>query len=181
MAKSSKSSKTVVDQLHDKFDELSGVLNDADISLRSAAEETFRKALLLSAASYFEKRVSEDILSIAEEAAGGPGPIVELVKNKAIKRQYHTLFDWERNNANRFFSLFGNDFKEFMDGRMDDSMREAVSAFVEIGRERNRLVHSDFGSFPMEKTSAEVFLLYQKAMVFVESLRDQFQDFTARG
>ena len=76
---------SVVDQLHDKFGELSAALNETDISLRSAAEETFRKALLLSAASYFEKRVSDDILSIAEEATGGPGPIVELVKNKAME------------------------------------------------------------------------------------------------
>lgn len=47
-----KSSVSVVDQLHDKFGELSAALNETDISLRSAAEETFRKALLLSAASY---------------------------------------------------------------------------------------------------------------------------------
>ncbi len=66
-----------------------------------------------------------------------------------------------------------------MDDRMDDSMRESVSAFVEIGRERNRLVHSDFGSFAMEKTSAEIYQLYQKAMDFVESLRDHFQEFMA--
>ena len=62
---------------------------------------------------------------------------------------------------------------------MDDSMRESVSAFVEIGRERNRLVHSDFGSFAMEKTSAEIYQLYQKAMDFVESLGDHFQEFMA--
>ena len=172
---------SVVDQLHGEFEELSTALNGTEISLRSAAEETFRKALLLSAASYFEKRVSDDILSIAEEVAGGPGPIVELVKNKAIKRQYHTLFDWERNNANKFFSLFGPDFKKFMDNRMDESMRQSVSAFVEIGRERNRLVHSDFGSYAMEKTSAEVYQLYQKALVFVESLDSHFRDFPGPG
>ena len=71
-----------------------------------------------------------------------------------------------------------------MDGRMDDSMRESVSAFVEIGRERNRLVHSDFGSFAMEKTSetsAEIYQLYQKAMVFVDSLRNHFREFMAPG
>ena len=104
--------------------------------------------------------------------------MVELVRNKVIVRQYHSLFDWNSNNANKFFSLFGADFKEFVTSRLEgESMQEAVSAFMEIGRERNRLVHGDFGSFPMEKTADEVYELYQEGVRFVESLGRYFQEF----
>ncbi len=40
--------------------------------------------------------------------------IPSLVKNKAVSRQYHTWFDWNANNANAFFNMFGDGFRSHM-------------------------------------------------------------------
>lgn len=45
-----------------------------------------------------------------------------------------------------------------------------VQAFLEIGRERNRIVHQDYGAISLEKTAEEIYALYQKAEQFVEQL-----------
>ena len=152
---------TVVDRLHADFAALAAYLDaGAEPSLRSTADETFRKALLLSAASYFET-------------------IPEFVRNKALSRQYHTLFDWNADNANKFFSLFGDPFKAYMQKRLkeDASLVQAVQAFMEVGRERNRLVHMDFGTFALEKTSDEIYQLFSAAYRFVSDLRTFLDDF----
>ena len=97
--------------------------------------------------------------------------IPTLVKNKAVSRQYHTWFQWDGGNANAFFSMFGEDFRSHMIDivRNDQNMAKSIAGFLEIGRERNRLVHQDYGSFFLrEKTAEEIFGLYVSAMVFVD-------------
>ena len=59
------------------------------------------------------------------------------------------------------------------DGDLDDSVR----AFLELGRERNGLVHQDFGAVPLEKTTEEIHALYRRAMLFVESVPAALRDF----
>ena len=44
----------------------------------------------------------------------------------------------------------------------------SIKAFLEVGRERNRLVHQNFASFVLEKTAAEIFELYEHALYFVD-------------
>jgi hypothetical protein len=56
--------------------------------------------------------------------------------------------------------------KRFVDN--DAELKASIEAFLEVGRERNRLVHQDFGSFSMEKTSKEIYELYSAAMKFVD-------------
>jgi hypothetical protein len=51
---------------------------------------------------------------------------------------------------------------------------------MELGAERNRLVHTDFGSFSLEKTSEEIYDLYKKALKFVESFPTLLHDFNYR-
>jgi hypothetical protein len=50
----------------------------------------------------------------------------------------------------------------------DAELKTSIEAFLEVGRERNRLVHQDFGSFTLEKTADEIYTLYSTAMKFVE-------------
>ena len=55
---------TVVDRLHEDFAGLLAVLDKAgEVSSRAVADENFRKSLLLAAASYFERRMTETVLS----------------------------------------------------------------------------------------------------------------------
>ena len=170
---------TVVDRLHTEFRQLVEELGDTEISLRVTAEDNFRKALLLAAASYFERRIKEDILAFMDKASGDVNLVTEFIRNKAIERQYHTFFQWETANANSFFGLFGEDFKSHMKEfvRNDEKYRKAIEAFLELGRERNRLLHEDFGAFVLEKTTEEIFVLYQNSLAFTESITDRFDEY----
>lgn len=162
--------ETVVDRLYGEFSSLLSYLEEErQISFLGVADESLRKALLMASASYFEKRLGDDVLGFVEEAAAHPA-ILALVKAKAVTRQYHTWFDWTARNANVFFRLFGEAFVENMKEKVetDAVLKEGILAFLEIGRERNRLVHEDYGSFSMEKTAEEIYQLHRAAMVFVD-------------
>lgn len=164
---------TIVERLHRDFQALATILEDgAESSLRIAADDTFRKVLLLSAASHFEHSVIEAIVSYASDASGGSERLVEFVRRKGLSRQYHTLFNWEGRNANSFFALFGEAFKFRMETlvNQDAQLADAIRAFLELGSERNRLIHQDLGSFSLEKTASEIFDLYQRAASFVDRI-----------
>jgi hypothetical protein len=171
---------TIVDELHSNFAEILAKLPAEEISLRSVAADSFRKGLLLSAASLFEKRLTELVAELVRRWGGNNAALNEFVRIKAIERQYHTYFDWDCSNAKKFFGLFGDDFKAFMAKRCtaNPELGVAMRAFLELGRDRNRLVHQDFGAFVLEKTAEEIFDLYQKALGFVDALPACFADFS---
>ena len=75
---------------------------------------------------------------------------------------------------NTFLSMFGRDFKDEAARWIaeDEYLGRAVRDFLEIGRERNRLVHGNFGDAPLEKTTADVYALYESAKVFVDWFPD---------
>lgn len=172
--------RSVVDRLHNEIADLISVLEKTgEISLRNTADDNFRKSLLLAAASYFEHRITEEVLFFVRECSSNNQLVEALVHNKAISRQYHTWFNWDEKNANQFFGIFGKKFKEQMKAsvRENEALDSSVQAFMEIGRERNRLVHQDFGSFSMEKTSEEIYRLYLEAILFLDSMPVAFRDF----
>lgn len=170
---------TIVDQLHADFQDILETIPGTELSLRNVASENFRKSLLLSAASYFERRLVSILTELVDRWSGSTITLNEFVRIKAIERQYHTYFDWERPNGNPFFRLFGPDFKSFMEQRCKDDgdFGDAVKAFIEIGRERNRLVHQDFGSYALEKTFEEIYGLHNRARVFPDRLEQCFSEF----
>jgi hypothetical protein len=164
---------TIIDRLHSEFATLVEVLKAAsEPSLQITADECFRKTLLLTAASLFETAVVTSIQKFVEECSAGNMRVVELVRRKALERQYHSLFSWNESHAHQFFALFGTEFKTAMADRAknDESFSSSIAAFMELGRERNRLVHQNFGHFSLEKTADEIYDLYKKATVFVDQL-----------
>ena len=61
-------SVTAVDNLHADLAALLVFLDDAsEVSLRNVADDNLRKALLLAAASYFEHRMTQDVIGFVEE------------------------------------------------------------------------------------------------------------------
>jgi hypothetical protein len=107
------------------------------------------------------------------EASSQKNPLVrEFVRQKGLSRQYHALFQWDAKNANKFFSLFGDDFRRYAEKRVksDTSLEDGVKAFLELGDARNRLVHEDFGNFTLEKTAEELFALFQRADAFASKI-----------
>lgn len=172
-------STTIVDRLYQEYQNIVTFLDSkGEPSLRNSAEETFRKAILLAAASFFEQEITGHIVSFCHEQSNKSHIVTEFVKKKALTRQYHTLFAWDGNNANHFFTLFGDQFKEMMIATLkaDGVLERSVMDFLEIGRERNRLVHEDYGTFTLEKTADEIYKLYQSALTFVEVLPTKFRD-----
>jgi hypothetical protein len=164
---------TPIDKL---YEDAAAVVNKlaegAELSLQVSAGDHFRKILLLASASYFERQVCESVLDFVRERSGGSLLVSAFVKNKAVARQYHTWFSWDQNNANQFFSLFGGDFRTEMVTRVraSDELRESIEAFLELGSERNKLIHQDYATYALEKTLEEIYALYRKALNFVEVL-----------
>lgn len=169
---------TVVDRLHSEFTDLIGMLKD-EPSMQIVAWDNLRKSLLMAAASYFEQRMTENVLNFVKAITEDNHVLVHFVKNKAISRQYHTWFDWDNKSANRFFGLFGEPFKKYMEKLVseDAGLKASIEAFLEVGSERNRLIHQDFGSFSLEKTIEEVFDLYSTARPFVERFPKEIAEF----
>ena len=78
--------------------------------------------------------------------------------------------------------MFGDDFRAHMSdlvGR-DANIAKSISDFIEIGRERNRLVHQDYGTYFLEKTAEEIFSAYASAMVFVDFIPKALRDYSTR-
>lgn len=161
------SEKTAVDRLYEEANSIIQQLQkNSETSLQVSASDNLRKALLLAAASHFEHKICNLLVDFVKDRSSG-SPLVEaFVRNKAISRQYHTLFRWEDNNANRFFSLFGKEFRDSMcqKTKASEQLAESIKAFLELGNERNRMVHQDFASFPLDKTLDEIYHLYQTSL-----------------
>jgi hypothetical protein len=174
-------SDSIVDHLFREFQEIVKFLEaQKESSFKITTEDNFRKTLLLTAASYFEDRIRTHISNLVSAASKNNELVVELIKKKVTdSRQYHTLFAWEKSNANHFFSQFGKGFKEYMEKQIDsnEELDESIKAFMEIGSARNRLVHENFGTFPLEKTTEEIYASYNKALIFVESVPNKFIEY----
>lgn len=167
-----KMANTIIDRLHTEFSELIGFLSaKKEIALHTVAAEHLPKSLLLACASHFERSLTESIVEFTAEVTSDQHVIKWLVETRVVKRQYHTWFDWNTDNANQFFAMFGNDFKTYMKTliRDDRDLDESIKAFLEIGRDRNRIVHSGFGNSDLGKTSEEIYNLYGSAKLFVNS------------
>jgi hypothetical protein len=116
--------------------------------------------------------VTTDVTAFVAEKAGTSAAVVAFFQNKAVKRQYHTWFGWEDSHANTFFGLFGAEFKSKAQKRAKESeaLSTSIRAFLEVGNERNKMVHQDFATFALEKTVDEIYQLYLRALPFVDGL-----------
>lgn len=180
-------SVNVIERLHDDYLETHRFLIEKGaFRPLTLVEENFPKALLLAAASHFEKRLTDSVEVFTKESTRNDHPLVSLIQGKVIKRQYHTWFDWDKpqnvKSANPFFSMFGSDFKTHAERMVaqDDGLSKSILAFLEIGKERNMLVHQDFANYLMYKTSSEVYQLYRIAMAFVDWFPDAIREFSSR-
>lgn len=173
--------QTSVDRLYEEAKSILSRLGEDQPSLSISASDNFRKALLLGTASYFEHRLTSCVVQFVHNQSNGSNLVVSFLKNKAIDRQYHSWFDWKASNANQFFGLFGSDFKQAMGVKLkeEEGLQSAVKAFLELGNERNKLVHQDFASFALEKTLDEIYAEYKVALKFVDELPKQLAEIQA--
>lgn len=137
-----------------------------DPSGLSALELTYPKVLLLASASYLEVATTEVVTGLFERP-----DVPELrifVERRSLKRQFHSLFDWDSAKANKLFAFFGDDCKaRFIEKkRQDAEFSGSVDAFMEIGSLRNQLVHNNYAEFTLNKTAEEIKSLHKLASSF---------------
>ena len=170
---------TVVDRLHGEFSELLKFVA-ADMSLQNIANDQCRKGLLLSVASHFEHVITTVVTEWVERLTPYNAHVVEFVRKKGISYQYHTWFDWKRRDVGAFSGLLGAPVKDFFKEQWKGNVEaeESLRDFLELGESRNRLVHQDFGTFTLEKTTDDIYLLYQSARRFPGILADCLKKFS---
>ncbi|WKZ62521.1 MAG: HEPN domain-containing protein [Saprospiraceae bacterium] len=167
---------TIIDRQYENGISLVDYLkNQQQLTFYNEAENNFRKTILLLAASYFEKEISETVIDFAKSHSSNDDLVVSIIKQKAVSRQYHTYFGWDKANANSFFSLFGEDFKNRMIQKVkaDNKLDESIKAFLEIGNERNKMVHQNFAEIIIDKTAEEIYKLYQTALYFIDTMKTE--------
>ena len=140
-------------------------------SLLNVYQTDLPKVLVLVVASRFES----DVVSHIEEfftATSKHETAPFFVKKKALTRQYHQLFDWDRNTATRFINFFGPACEKNFTAMSQEHewLDKSVADFLLLGRTRNQLVHSDIASYSMTLTPDEVKDGYISATRFVQSI-----------
>lgn len=163
---------TIVDDFYYRNTQLLNLLRDKrEVSLYVWSSDYLRRFLVLVAANYFETEVREIMRGFIDSNTNNP--LVVSFLQKSMERQYHTYFEWEGKNANRFFSMFGDNFKRaaVQDVAADPDLNEAIGAFLELGQTRNELIHKRINAISLIKTTDEYFELHKKALIFVNYVK----------
>lgn len=146
------------------------LMEKSQISIATDYKAQYSKVMLLSTASYFESKIIQIMFDMLNPSTCS---ITHgFMETKALKRQYHTLFNWDQSNANQFFSLFGTEFKGFMKARLaeDTELNSSISDFMVLGSTRNKLVHGNYATFQLTLTAEDIFAKFENAIKFVDSL-----------
>lgn len=145
------------------------LVGKGEITFATYINNAYKKVLLLSAASFFESAISKQISEYAIKASGSDKRIVTLIENKVIERQYHTLFSWDAKNTNAFWSLFGEATKTKVREQInnDEKLRASEVDFIELGKQRNLLVHENFAEYDVNITVEEIYKKYKSACDFI--------------
>lgn len=157
--------------------ELSSYLMDkGEVSYTIYINDVYKKVLLLSSASYFEKMISSILIKFAKTASKNDIRLENLIQNKVIQRQYHTFFNWDSKNSNQFWGMFGNKQKEQVRSKIDCNaqLKLAEQAFLMLGKQRNLLVHENFAEQIINDTVEEIYNNYKKACMFVNFINEEF-------
>ena len=153
-------------------DALLDLLLRSEPSLAVVMEGSLAKVLLIAAASEVESELQHLLIVYYEELVHPNTIAVEFVRNKAISHQYYSYFDWSVPNANKFFGLFGPEFRTAMKALVRENSRldQAIRNFLELGSLRNQLVHQNYATVTLPKTADEIFALYEGACHFLSEL-----------
>lgn len=178
---------SIVDSLYKEYNDIIAFLNESSQpSLASDTSKYFKKVILLSSASYFEHEIQRILIDFIETKTSNNIKAVNLLKKKAIGQNYHTFFAWgEKNdpnkpgkNANVFFSMFGDDFKNEVQKviKNNEDLDKSIKSFLEIGHLRNILVHSNFAAFNFDnKTPEEIYTMHNDSIRFIDFIKSQLQ------
>lgn len=140
-------------------------------SLLNVYQTDLPKVMIVAAASSFEKEVLRHIEEFYKETTRHESAATFVMK-KGLHRQYHQLFGWNDNNVNVFTNFFGpgctKNFKQQLN--IHEWLETSMKDFLQLGRERNELVHGDFATHSLSLTPSEVQAKYESACRFVSCI-----------
>lgn len=161
------------------FEELKSIrehfeTSKAGLSLFNSLSEFDSKVMLLCSASYFERKVCDEIRHFFREYSSRETMHI-FVHNQAVNRKYHTLFDWKASNTNKFFKLFGKSFNDRMNSVIKENpeYQQGMKDFMDLGSKRNQLVHENYATFNLDYTAEEIYQKFIRANNFIEVVFEQ--------
>ena len=158
-----------IDELYSQYCDITEYLkNNQQITFLMDIDNYYKKALILSCAGFFELEIIRSIIVFTKKVSNNNNKLLAFIEKKSLDRQYHTLFDWKAQNANKFFKLFGDETKKYVRKLIDErELGDAEKAFMDIGRERNNIAHN-FIELSVNNTFNEIYVKYQKACNFLD-------------
>lgn len=138
------------------------------VSFVNSYIEIYRKIFVIACANSFEKHFCRKLPEILSENV----LLQNFITKQALDRKYHMLFRWEGNNANTFYGLFGEGFKEEMQIYLQefDDLKEGEKSFLQIGHYRNLTAHKGFDSSHFLEDIDAIKLQFDKALLFYKNL-----------
>ena len=146
----------------------------ADLSI--SYSNTFAKTFTLLCCSYFESEITRILKTFIENNSLHSG-VKELLIRKALKRQYHTLFDWNTESIEHFLGLFGDDFRKDVKNRLrdNDAVVNAIKNFMRLGKYRNEITHQNIISYTYDQTPSDVLYMFKNALNMLEFFEEIFE------
>lgn len=170
--------KQAIDSLYTDFVENYGRLIEiGEVSFANSYKSQFAKVILLACASYFESATTLVIHSMLNPTRCNITR--QFIENKALRRQYHALFDWNNRSVNKFFAFFGAEFKAFMAAkiRQDADIKRSIDNFLELGDLRNQLAHENYALFRLNLTPEEIYEKFNDAHTFIDNLNGYMNEY----
>lgn len=146
-------------------------------SFTSSYKDIYRKVFVIACANSFERHFCRKLPDLIL-----PNELLSyFVKNQALERKYHSLFDWKGKNANKFYGLFGNDFKKQMEAFLKDNatIKQSEESFIAIGRYRNLVVHEGFDTNPFNEDIKSIKDKFDEALLFYNALWSKISESTS--
>lgn len=171
--------RTIIDTIYKEHTELVSILNEhKEISIKSTTDNKFSKTLILSSASYFEAKIIETIEDFVSKTTQGNESLKQFIRKQALDRKFHTLFDWNSNNINKFFNFFGDESKEKHRKNLKENgeLESQISDFLYICKTRNTLVHTNFANQTIDATPEEIFEKYKNALNIIEYIESHLEE-----
>lgn len=134
-------------------------------SFKVSYEVFFIRKFIIICANSFELHL---VKNLAETLCEDQPLLSNFIKNQALERRYHQLFSWNVSNANTFFKLFGDDFKNSISQEIDmnSDLQNGQTEFMRLGRTRNEIVHQGFDSVNIPFTVDDTWSNFLKAINF---------------
>ena len=136
----------------------------------------FTKAFTVACGNAFERKLTSQIPSILSS----DNPLaLNFLQKQALDRKYHTLFDWDQKNANKFFGLFGTDFKQFVQKLIecDEQIKQQQKDFLELGKLRNLIVHKGIEAYSLTSDLDTIKMKFDNSLEFAIFFCNAFCNF----